>query len=58
MVPVTAKARLHGGCFAFVVDGDKSEASISTTSTSSLEINPLIESVEGDERPPRITRDC
>ena len=44
-VPVTAKARLHGGCFAneasplhgpqaFVVDGDKSEASISTTSTS------------------------
>ncbi len=41
----TAKARLHGGCFAneasplpapqaFVVDGDKSEASISTTSTS------------------------
>ncbi len=56
-VPVTAKARLHGGCErgfsnstqepcfaneasplhgpqAFVVDGDKSEAAISTTSTS------------------------
>ncbi len=73
-VPVTGNARLHGGCERGFSNSRRSLSMETRARPRSPRNRPpsprdqprrvcqqerdLLESVEGDERPPRITRDC